>query len=121
MLSGWSDTQVVASVAPGSGSGMVEIQQGRNMVERNSVLTLARRQYLACRPPSGCRELKVTITGSGFGSTQGSVWLGTANGAIVSWSDTQVGRDSRFQVRRREWPRFCKNGALSNAGRLDRE
>jgi hypothetical protein len=34
----------------------------------------------------------VTIAGSGFGASQGSgsVWLGTANGVVQSWSDAQV-------------------------------
>ena len=34
----------------------------------------------------------VTLTGSGFGATQGNgaVWLGSAAGRVVSWSDTQV-------------------------------
>jgi len=34
----------------------------------------------------------VTISGSGFGAQQGTgqVWLGTANGVVQSWSDTQV-------------------------------
>ena len=35
---------------------------------------------------------QVTITGSGFGAQQGTgqVWLGTANGVVQSWSDSQV-------------------------------
>jgi hypothetical protein len=34
----------------------------------------------------------VTITGSGFGTTQGSgnVWLGSTYGVVTTWSDTQV-------------------------------
>ncbi len=34
----------------------------------------------------------VTFTGSGFGTSQGSgsVWLGSTNGQVISWSDTQV-------------------------------
>ncbi len=43
-------------------------------------------------PASGVPGTQVTITGSGFGAAQGSgqVWLGTANGLVQSWSDTQV-------------------------------
>jgi len=35
---------------------------------------------------------QVSIMGTGFGDSQGSgvVWLGTAKGVVVSWSDTQV-------------------------------
>jgi Bacterial Ig-like domain (group 2)/IPT/TIG domain len=43
-------------------------------------------------PAAGAAGTQVTITGSGFGATQGSgmVWLGTNLGTVVSWSDTQV-------------------------------
>jgi len=43
-------------------------------------------------PTSGGAGTQVTITGSGFGATQGSgtVWLGSTLGSVVSWSDTQV-------------------------------
>ncbi len=43
-------------------------------------------------PTTGSAGTQVTITGSGFGATQGSgtVWLGTTLGSIVSWSDSQV-------------------------------
>jgi hypothetical protein len=43
-------------------------------------------------PTSGPVGTPVTITGTGFGTTQGSglVWLGTKYATVVSWSDTQV-------------------------------
>jgi hypothetical protein len=44
-------------------------------------------------PPNGAAGTQVTITGSGFGASQGTngqVWLGTLNGVVQSWSDTQV-------------------------------
>ncbi|MGO9445800.1 MAG: IPT/TIG domain-containing protein, partial [Thiobacillaceae bacterium] len=43
-------------------------------------------------PTSGVPGTQVTITGSGFGAEQGSgqVWLGTANGVVQSWTDSQV-------------------------------
>jgi len=43
-------------------------------------------------PTTGAPGTQVTITGSGFGPTQGNgaVWLGTAVGAVLSWSDSQV-------------------------------
>jgi hypothetical protein len=35
---------------------------------------------------------QITITGSGFGSSQGSglVWLGSQPGVVVTWTDTQI-------------------------------
>jgi hypothetical protein len=47
---------------------------------------------LGVTPGSALPGATVTITGSGFGASQGmgQVWLGTANGIVQSWSDTQV-------------------------------
>jgi len=43
-------------------------------------------------PPTATAGTQVTVTGTGFGSSQGngSVWLGSTLGTIVTWSDTQV-------------------------------
>ncbi len=43
-------------------------------------------------PTTGAPGSTVTISGSGFGSTQGSgsAWLGTTLATVVSWSDSQV-------------------------------
>jgi IPT/TIG domain len=43
-------------------------------------------------PASGVPGTSVTMTGTGFGSSQGSgtVQLGSVNGLVVSWSDTQI-------------------------------
>jgi hypothetical protein len=43
-------------------------------------------------PATATAGTQVTVTGTGFGSSQGngSVWLGSTLGAIVTWSDTQV-------------------------------
>jgi hypothetical protein len=60
---------------------------------------------------------QVTIAGSGFGAAQGTggqVWLGTMNGVVQSWSDTQVvatvapGAASGSA-------RILQNGVMSNA------
>ena len=43
-------------------------------------------------PTTGSAGVQVTVSGSGFGATQGTgaVWLGSAPGVVVSWSDTQI-------------------------------
>ncbi len=43
-------------------------------------------------PTTGIAGTQITISGSGFGASQGSgnVWLGSTYGTVVSWSDTQV-------------------------------
>ncbi len=87
----WSDTQIAATVSPGATSGTVQVQQGG--VWSNSMpFTVSAAAISSAAPASGLPGTQVTITGSGFGSGQGSgqVWLGTALAAVQSWSDTQV-------------------------------
>ena len=88
---GWSDTQVVAQVAAGSASGNAQILQ--NGVWSTPVsFTVNTLQINNVSPSSGLPGASVTIAGSGFGSSQGGgiVWLGSTQGQVVSWSDTQV-------------------------------
>jgi IPT/TIG domain len=49
-------------------------------------------QISAISPASGAPGTSVTITGAGFGTSQGSgsVLLGSTNGVVVRWSDTQI-------------------------------
>ncbi|HZU28995.1 MAG TPA: IPT/TIG domain-containing protein [Bryobacteraceae bacterium] len=87
----WSDTQVVATVSAGAASGNAQVLQ--NGVMSNSVpFTINIPHLLSVTPGSGLPGTSVTITGTGFGSTQGSgaVWLGSTTGQVTSWSDTQV-------------------------------
>ncbi len=87
----WSDTRVVATVASNSTSGTAQVQQGgawSNAVAFNvSTATI-----FSVTPASGVPGTPVTIAGSGFGASQGcgQARLGTANGVVQSWSDTQV-------------------------------
>ena len=87
----WSDTQVVATIAPGSSSGTAQIIQGG--LSSNSVnFTVITPMITSVSPTTATAGTQVTISGSGFGPAQanGKVWLGTAYGSVVSWSDTQV-------------------------------
>jgi N-acetylneuraminic acid mutarotase len=91
VVTSWSDGQVVATVAPGSASGTVQILQ--NGVWSNSVpFTINLPHIASISPNSGAGGTVVTITGNGFGATQGSgvVWIGSTDGVVTSWSDTQV-------------------------------
>ena len=87
----WTGTQIVATVTSISRSGTAQVQQGglsSNAVQFNvNTATI-----LNVSPASGVPGTQVTITGSGFGATQGSgqVFLGTANGLVQSWADNQV-------------------------------
>ncbi|MGO9227580.1 MAG: IPT/TIG domain-containing protein [Bryobacteraceae bacterium] len=88
----WSDTQILAAVASNARSGSVRVQQ--NGYWSNSVpFTVSTATISSVSPTTGTPGItQVTIAGSGFGAAQGSgqVWLGTANGVVQSWSDTQI-------------------------------
>ena len=91
VVQSWGPSQVVAQVASGSTSGSAQIMQGG--LWSNSVpFTVNSLHITAVTPNSGAPGTSVTITGTGFGSSQGdsSVLLGNVAGQVVSWSDTQV-------------------------------
>ncbi|PYT87372.1 MAG: hypothetical protein DMG36_25435 [Acidobacteria bacterium] len=90
-VSSWSDTQIVATVAVGATSGNAQVRQSG--VSSNSVgFTVVTAAITGIFPASAAAGSQVTITGSGFGSAQGTgqVWLGSAPAQVGSWSDTQV-------------------------------
>jgi len=87
----WSDTQVIATIASGSTSGVAQILQ--NTVWSNQIsLTVITPHITSISPNHGTSGTQVTITGTGFQASQGSgaVWLGSTYGTIVSWSDTSI-------------------------------
>jgi len=87
----WTNTQIVATVASISVSGVAQVQQG-GIYSNAVVFNVNTATITNVSPASGVPGTEVTITGSGFGAAQGSgqVWLGTANGVVQSWSDGQV-------------------------------
>jgi hypothetical protein len=90
-ISSWSDTQIIATVAAISTSGTVQVTQGG--LQSNSVnFSVANPTITSISPTTGVAGTQVAISGSGFGGTQGNgqVWLGSSNGTVSSWSDTQV-------------------------------
>jgi hypothetical protein len=91
VVTSWSDSQVVAAVAPGAASGRAQILQ--NGVWSNSVpFTIDSPHIASISPNSGAAGTQVTINGNGFGAAQGNsvVRIGSTAGVVVSWSDTQV-------------------------------
>ena len=87
----WSSTQIAATVASGSRSGNAQVQQNGNW-SNTIAFTVGTPTISNVTPNNGLPGTPVTITGSGFGAVQGNgqVWLGTANGLVESWSDTEV-------------------------------
>ena len=67
-------------------------------------------------PTTGVAGVQVTVSGSGFGSAQGTgtVWLGSTPGVVVNWSDTQIVADVASNATSGS-ARVRQNGAWSNA------
>jgi hypothetical protein len=88
----WSNTQIVATVASGATSGTAQVKQSG--VWGNQVtITILTPTITNVTPTTARAGDSITITGTNFGSTQGSgsVWLGSKlAGSYVSWSDTQI-------------------------------
>jgi hypothetical protein len=87
----WSDSLIVATVGLGSSSGVAQVWQG-GVGSSTETFTVTTPNIAGISPTSGAAGTQVTISGSGFGATQGSgaVWLGSAYATVVSWSDAQV-------------------------------
>lgn len=98
----WSATKIVASVAPNSVSGIVEVYQSGEWsnalpftVTSAPTSTAAPSELphiTTLTPTSGTAGTQVTISGSGFGAVRGkgSVWLGSTLGNVVSWADAKI-------------------------------
>jgi Bacterial Ig-like domain (group 2)/Protein of unknown function (DUF1573)/IPT/TIG domain/Abnormal spindle-like microcephaly-assoc'd, ASPM-SPD-2-Hydin/Galactose oxidase, central domain len=91
LVESWSDSQVVAQVAAGSTTGTAQVLQ--NGVWSNpEAFTVNTPHITNITPTSGNAGTAVTITGTGFGASQGTgtVWIGSTDGQVVSWTSTQV-------------------------------
>ena len=91
LVQSWSDTHIVAVVANGSTSGSPRVLQSG--VWSNAIsFTVNSLHITSVSPASGSPGASVTITGSGLGATQGAgtILLGSVNGLVNSWTDTQI-------------------------------
>ena len=87
----WSDTEVVALVGAGSATGNAQVLQ--NGVWSPAVSFIVNTPNISgVSPTSGAPGTNITITGTGFGTSQGSgtILLGSMAGVVQSWNDTQV-------------------------------
>jgi hypothetical protein len=91
IVNSWSNGQVVATVAAGATTGNAQILQNGGM--SNAIaFTVNLPHITAISPNNGADGTVVTVTGSGFGATQGNgtVWIGSTPGSVVGWSDAQI-------------------------------
>jgi hypothetical protein len=89
----WSDTQIVATVPAGARTGpvVVTVSNVGNDSNSNFYFTLPNPIVTGISPGTGYNGSQVVVTGSGFGSTQGSsiltIW---STASVQSWSDSQI-------------------------------
>jgi hypothetical protein len=90
-LGNWSDTSITAQVPNGATTGPVTVT-ANGMTSNGVTFTIGTPTITGVSPTTGAAGVQVTVSGSGFGSAQGTgaVWLGSAPAAVVSWSDTQI-------------------------------
>lgn len=86
----WSDTSIVTTVPSGATTGLLVVIVGGE--SSNSITFTVSPKIVSLSPASGPVGTSVTISGSNFGSTQGSSTI-TFNGILAaptSWSDTNI-------------------------------
>jgi hypothetical protein len=91
VVQGWGPSQVVATVAPGSATGIVQIVQSG--LQSNSVTFSINNPIIGSVTPSiGTPGItSVSISGAGFGSQgSGRVWIGGAMATVGTWNDTGI-------------------------------
>ncbi len=92
VVTNWTDTEVDASVSPGALSGNAQVLQNGEWSNAVPFTVPGNPLISSISPNSGPTGTTVTISGSGFGSSQGSgaVSIGAASAPVLSWSDTQI-------------------------------
>jgi len=88
----WSDSQISATIPPGAVTGAVYISTDSAESNATIVFTVVPPAISSISPFYGSIGTLVTISGSGFGATQGSssVLFNGAASQPTFWSDTQI-------------------------------
>jgi RHS repeat-associated protein len=93
-VTSWSDTQIVASVPSSAtpGSGPVTVTVSSVTSPANIMFNVIKPTISSLTPPAAQGGATITLTGAGFGSSQGTsmVQFNSVAAAIDSWSDTAV-------------------------------
>ncbi|MBZ5689021.1 MAG: IPT/TIG domain-containing protein [Acidobacteriia bacterium] len=92
-ISSWGLTSIVATVPSGATTGNVVVTVGGNASNGVSFTVLPTPSISSLSPTTGAVGASVTISGSNFGSTQGTGSLsfnGTAATAIASWGAASI-------------------------------
>jgi RHS repeat-associated protein len=87
----WSDSFITATIPTGASSGPMNVTVGGVVSPSNPTFTVSNLFVNAVSPNAGPVTTPVTVSGSGFGSTQGTVSFNSiAATTISSWSNTQI-------------------------------
>ena len=92
-ITSWSDTQIVATVPSTATTGPITVVVNGIGSNRNVVFTFYNPVISSLVPPAGPVGGSITITGSGFGSSQGNSSVqfnGLTASTPSSWSDTSI-------------------------------
>ncbi|HEY6251648.1 MAG TPA: IPT/TIG domain-containing protein, partial [Candidatus Angelobacter sp.] len=89
----WSDTQITVTVPSGAANGPIRVTEGGVGAQSSVYFTPGTVNIASLSPTAGPTGTQVTVTGSGFGSTQGSSTItfnGVAASSITGWTDSQI-------------------------------
>jgi IPT/TIG domain-containing protein len=87
----WSDALITATIPTGTTSGPLKVTVGGVVSSSNPTFTVSNLFVNALSPNAGTVGTPVTVSGSGFGSTPGTIsFNNVAATAISSWTDTQI-------------------------------
>jgi YD repeat-containing protein len=86
--SSWAANSIVVPVPAGATTGNVVVHASG--VDTNGVLFTVPPNITSLSPTSGAVGTSVVITGTNFGSAQGSVTFSGSTGTISSWTDTSI-------------------------------
>jgi RHS repeat-associated protein len=91
-ISSWSDASITAEVPTGAVSGSVKVIVAGVFSNPAAIAVTGTLSVTALSPTAGQVGSTVTITGTGFGSTQGpsTVNFSGATASVVTWSDTSI-------------------------------
>lgn len=88
----WSDTSIVATVPANATTGAVWVTVNSRASNQNNYFTLPDPLVDAVSPGVGPVGTQVTVSGTGFGATQGSstITFNSRTASVLSWADTQI-------------------------------
>jgi len=88
----WSDSLITATIPTGASSGPMKVTVGGVVSSSNPTFTVSNLFVNAVSPNAGAVGTQVTISGSGFGSTQGTLSFNNVAATTISsnWTNTQI-------------------------------